>query len=142
MEIAQATKPTAIMGFAIQVTMNTENILKERGELLNSETKIYYSKRYSFSEPLKWNILKMGHYCDDKINHYYESTYDLEECGTFCHRLGASILNYNPACSWPPCRCSCCSHSTSFTASNDSEVGNVYEISGTANIFRSFWIPK
>ena len=33
MEIAQATNPTAIMGFAIQVTMNTENILKERSEL-------------------------------------------------------------------------------------------------------------
>ena len=102
--------------------------------------KIYYSKWYSFLEPLKWNILKMGHYCDDNLN--YESTYDLEECGRFCLSQGASILNYNPACSWPPCRCSCCSDSTSFTASNDSEDGNVYEISGTANIFRSFWIPK
>ena len=30
MEIAQATNPTAIMGFAIQVTINTENIFKER----------------------------------------------------------------------------------------------------------------
>ena len=30
MGIAQATNPTAITGFAIQVTMNTENILKER----------------------------------------------------------------------------------------------------------------
>ena len=29
MEIAQATNPTAIMGFAIQVTINTENIFKD-----------------------------------------------------------------------------------------------------------------
>ena len=34
MEIAQATNPTAIMGFAIQVTINTENIFKERIKLL------------------------------------------------------------------------------------------------------------
>ena len=80
----------------------------------------------------------MGHYCNDKITYGYESSWSLEECGTFCHSLGASILEYSAACSWPPCSCDCCSHSTAFTASNDSRVGNVYVISGTANIFRSF----
>ena len=78
----------------------------------------------------------MGHYCNDIITG--ESNKNLEECGTYCHSLGTSILYYNGACSWPPCSCSCCSHSTSFTASNDSDVGNVYVVSGTANIFRSF----
>ena len=81
----------------------------------------------------------MGHKCNDEI---IGTQKDLEECGTFCHILGTSILNYNPACSWPPCSCTCCSDSTSFTASNDSEVGDVYEISGMGNIFRPFWIPK
>ena len=40
MEIAQATNPTAIMGFAIQVTINTENILKPLNCYLTQRRKL------------------------------------------------------------------------------------------------------
>ena len=40
MEIAQATNPSAIMGFAIQVTINTENILKELNYYLTPRQKL------------------------------------------------------------------------------------------------------